>query len=114
MVKQKISQRQKQLKKELDRIVKILVKDYQPEKIILFGSLVSGRLHEWSDIDLAIIKKTNKKFYQRIGEASALISHHFPLDLLVYTPDEFNQMASYNYFVRDEIIKNGKVVYAKQ
>lgn len=85
--------------------------DYQPEKIILFGSAVSGFTHRWSDVDLVAIKKTNKRFYDRIGEASALIPHSLPVDILVYTPEEFDQMAQENYFIRNEVLKKGKIIY---
>ncbi|MDI3531232.1 MAG: uncharacterized protein PWP60_1081, partial [Candidatus Atribacteria bacterium] len=51
-------EREKLLHEELSRIVKLLIEKYQPEKIILFGSLAEGRIHEWSDIDLLIIKDT--------------------------------------------------------
>ncbi len=40
------------LEAELKRILPIIIEKYQPEKIILFGSLATGDVHEWSDIDL--------------------------------------------------------------
>jgi predicted nucleotidyltransferase len=105
--------RRKELEKELKRIVKILVKNYQPEKIILFGSLAGGRIHQWSDLDVVVIKETKKRFAERAGEVSAAVPHNVPLDFIVYTPNEFKEMTSYNYIVRDEIIKKGRVVYEK-
>jgi predicted nucleotidyltransferase len=38
----------KQLNRELTRIVDVLIKEYQPEKIILFGSLATKKINEWS------------------------------------------------------------------
>lgn len=97
----------------LQQIVNAIVNGYQPERIILFGSAVGGNIHEDSDADLAVIKKTNKNFYDRIGEVSGLVPHGIPLDILVYTPEEFEQMRTdkYGYFVRDEILGKGKVLY---
>jgi predicted nucleotidyltransferase len=102
-----------QFQKHLQRVTKIIVDKYQPERIILFGSAASGNIHEDSDADLAVIKKTNKNFYDRIGEVSGVVPHGIPLDILVYTPEEFQQMQNdkYGYFVRDEIIGKGKVLY---
>lgn len=102
-----------QFQKHLQIITKIIVDKYQPERIILFGSAVGGNIHEDSDADLAVIKKTNKNFYDRIGEVSGLVPHGIPLDILVYTPEEFEQMRTdkYGYFVRDEILGKGKVLY---
>jgi len=52
-----IQGRQKSLKEELDRIVSVIQSEYDPEKIVLFGSLVSETVHEWSDIDHSLSKR---------------------------------------------------------
>ena len=97
----------------LQDIIKTIVEQYQPEKIILFGSAVDGNFRKDSDADLAIIKKTDKNFYDRVGEVSDMVEHDIPLDIFVYTPEEFDRMKSdkYGYFVREEILGKGKVVY---
>lgn len=41
---------------------------YEPEKIILFGSLARGDTHEWSDIDLLIVKDTDASYGERVKE----------------------------------------------
>lgn len=102
---------------KIKEIVNKLVSDYQPEKIILFGSYASGQTHRWSDVDLALIKDTNKRFCDRIGEALRIlrsIDHKPPLDIIVYTPFEFEQMSQSNYFVQDEILKKGKMIYGQK
>lgn len=96
---------------QVQQIIDELVKNYQPEKVILFGSRVGGKTHKWSDVDLVAIKKTNKNFYDRIGEASASFKHTLPVDVIVYTPEEFKQMAMESKFVKEEVIKKGKVIY---
>ena len=101
----------KQLQNKIQTIVNQIVKKYHPEKIILFGSLVAGKTHKWSDADLIVVKSTNKKFSDRIGEVSSIVDHDLPIDFLVYTPNEFAKMSSSNYFMRDEILKKGKVLY---
>jgi predicted nucleotidyltransferase len=99
------------LNQELITIVGNLKKNYKPEKIILFGSISQKKVREWSDLDLVIIKKTNRRFYDRISDVSALIPHQVPVDVLVYTPQEFKQMAEENYFIKDEVLKRGKIIY---
>lgn len=95
----------------VQQIINDLVKNYQPEKVILFGSRIGGKTHKWSDVDLVAIKKTNKNFYDRIGEASASFNHILPVDVIVYTPEEFEQMSRENRFVKEEVIRKGKMVY---
>lgn len=98
---------------QLERVVKTLVREYKPEKVILFGSAAAGKIHEDSDADLAVIKKTRKRFYDRIGEVYTLVPRGIPLDIIVYTPEEFEQMRreKYGYFVREEILEKGRVMY---
>lgn len=96
---------------KVKQIVDELVKNYQPEKVILFGSRVHGKTHEWSDVDLVVIKKTDKKFRDRIGEASSSFRHILPVDIIVYTPEEFIRMSNENWFVKEEVVRKGQVVY---
>ena len=63
-------------KQILDRKLKQILSDlkpYNPEKIILYGSCARGDTSKYSDIDLLIVKKTNKLFHHRIGDAQQLI-----------------------------------------
>jgi predicted nucleotidyltransferase len=105
--------RASQLSANLEHIVEDIVAHYNPEKIILFGSLAKGNVQEFSDIDLVIIKKTDKPFYDRLREVATLCSYDVGVDFLVYTPEEYAQLTRAKGFVRDEIIKKGKVLYAK-
>jgi predicted nucleotidyltransferase len=106
--------RHAELLKALDAILDKLINEYRSEKIILFGSLVSGNVHEWSDIDLAIIKETAKPFVDRSVEAALLCLVPVGVDYLVYTPKEFSQLiADKNPFVVEELVKKGKVLYER-
>lgn len=104
------------LSEALERIVHTLATEYQPEKIILFGSLATGDVGEWSDIDLAIIKDTPKRFIDRLKEVALLCREvRVGVDYLVYTPDELKRMiANRHPFVVGEILNKGKFVYERQ
>ncbi len=109
-----IEQRKKLLEEELSRIVEVLKKNYEPEKVILFGSLAGGDMHEWSDIDLLIVKKTAKRPLDRILEASRLIKPTIGIDLFVYTPEEFDILVQEKFSFLTTIARNGKVLYEKR
>ncbi len=108
-----VQTRKQQLQDELDRILPIIRDQYQPEKIIAYGSFVCGDIHQWSDLDIAIVKKTDDRFLDRLKNVAFLIHSRIATDVLVYTPSEFVEMGEDNYFVRDEIIKKGKTLYDK-
>lgn len=102
------------LQAEIKKITAQIIKNYRPEKIILFGSAVWGEIGENSDLDLVIIKNTNKRFYDRIGELLKIVRNITPkppIDFIVYTPSEFEHMKKDNYFVREEIVEKGKLIY---
>ncbi|MBI5620829.1 nucleotidyltransferase domain-containing protein [Candidatus Gottesmanbacteria bacterium] len=105
--------RKKRLQEELDRILPIIQTHYQPERIILFGSLATDTVGPWSDLDLAIIKQTKKRFLDRMLDIFDLIGAGLAADFLVYTPEEFDDMEKTSDFVREEIVHKGKVVYEK-
>jgi len=111
---QKIYSRRQALKKELNRIVRILLDEYQPEKVILFGSLATGKIGEWSDIDLVIIKDTPLRFLDRLKEVILLTQPKVDIDLLIYTPEELNRAETGDYpFIKREILVKGKVIYCR-
>jgi predicted nucleotidyltransferase len=110
---EKAVQRHALLEAELTRYVKQLQEVYHPERILLFGSLASGRVGEWSDIDLVIIKESRQKFLDRIREVMHLLQPRVGVDILVYTPEEFAQLSRERPFVREEVIAKGKVLYER-
>jgi len=106
----KIALRKTELKNELARIVSVLINEYEPLKIILFGSLVTGNIHEYSDIDLVVIKNFQKDFYSRLEEVGLLVMPELAAEILVYTPEEF-EIVKNRLFFREEVLKRGKVLY---
>ncbi len=108
----KAEDRKIRLEQELKRITEIIVREYKPQRMILFGSLAQGTIHEWSDIDLAIVKDTSARFIDRIGEIFHLVHPKLSLNVVVYTPQEVAQMVETgHYFWRDEISGKGRVLY---
>ena len=110
-VSTELNNRKKLLNQELKRYIRLLTKHGSPEKLILFGTLAQGELHEWSDIDLVVVEKSNLPFYQRLRKIRELIQPQVGLDIVVYTPEEFDQLQARSPFFREEIITKGKIIY---
>jgi predicted nucleotidyltransferase len=107
-----LSQKRKQkLEAELQRIILDIIK-LGVEKIILFGSLSSGDVHKSSDIDLIIVKKTEKKFLERLEEFYNYLNPQVAVDILVYTPEEFEEMKKNNPFILTAL-KQGRIIYER-
>lgn len=94
-----------------DEIVGIIVNGYGPvEKIILFGSAARGDMDEYSDLDLIIVKRTDKPFVQRLVEVPLLPVH---ADVFVYTPEEFARMReNENPFIMSAL-EDAKIIYSR-
>ncbi len=97
---------------EIDSITAQIIEKYKPEKIILFGSAVTGDADLDSDIDFLIIKSdTPYKGAERIRELSRLITRNVAVDFLVYRPDEYEKRLSMGDPFLKTIIKGGKTLY---
>ena len=103
--------RRKVLEKELERLLPKIV-ELDVEKVILIGSML-GKVHKSSDIDIIVIKKTDKKFPDRLDEFYDHLKPRVAVDILVYTPEEFEKMKRSNQFIR-HALKNGRILYEKQ
>src|SRR5437899_11777473 len=88
--------------------MEILIREHEPEKLILFGSAAQGEIHEWSDLDLVVIKRTDKPLLERIEEVLRLVRPKVGLDVLVYTPEEMEELiAERRVFVLGGVIFKG-------
>jgi predicted nucleotidyltransferase len=108
-----IEERKKALHQELDRIIGIIIKKYRPERIVLFGSLANDNVHEWSDIDLLIVKETDKRPVERNIEVFRMTRPTVGIDLFIYTPQEFQSLIEERYSFILNILKAGRTVYEK-
>lgn len=96
----------------IEQLVEAL-KRYDPEKIVLFGSYARGDLDAHSDLDVVIIKKTDKRFVERLVEAAGYLDLPISVDLFVYTPEEFQAMAECGNPFIERVQREGRIVYEK-
>lgn len=107
-----VEERKRILSEELERIEDVIIREYAPEKIILFGSLATGNIREWTDMDLVIIKYTNKRFLDRLYDVHLMASPKIGVNFIVYTPSELEQMIEeQRWFLLEEILDKGRVLY---
>lgn len=100
--------------KQIDEIVNKIVEGYQPEKIMLFGSYAHNKQNEDSDLDLFIIKDTEKPFFERLRNVRRLLAKtKLPYDILVYTNKEYNEKKQWINHIAYIVSKEGKVVYGR-
>lgn len=93
--------------------VRQIASGYDPEKIIVFGSVARGDVHEDSDIDLLVIKRTDRPFLQRIDDVLALVDVPISVQPLVYTPEELERLVRERRDFVYTALQEGRVVYER-
>lgn len=100
--------------KKIEEIISKIIRNYDPDKIILFGSYAKGTANEDSDLDLIIVKNTDKPKHKRGKEVRKfLLGSLIPMDLKVYTPDEFENERSSDFSFLNSAIKDSLIVYER-
>ncbi len=103
-----------EIDKLIKQIVQKIVRDYSPQKIILFGSYAYGNPTSESDIDLLIVKNTDKRPIDRWVEVKRILRDQkrtVPVSPLVYTEDEIEERFSVRDFFIEEIFDKGQILY---
>ena len=99
----------------INKLVEVIKINYKPQRIILFGSHAWGNPTEESDIDLLIIKDTDKPFHKRWAEVCRLVSklrRGIAFSPFVITPDELRRRLELGDQFFEEIVRKGTVLYA--
>lgn len=96
-------------------ITERLIKHYEPDRIILYGSYGTKKERKNSDIDLLIIKKTEKYMIERRIEAERILSDRLlPIDITIYTPEEVRYLFSVGSPFIEEIMEKGRLLYMRK
>ncbi len=107
--------RNAQIERTLNEIVRRLVADDQPEKIILFGSYAYGEPHADSDLDMLIIKETPERRIDRLRMVHRLTTdahHHIAFEPIVMTPAEIEERLEIGDQFIAAIVEKGELLYA--
>lgn len=102
-----------ELENSLQKLVNIIKAQPGIKKIIVFGSYARKKLTENSDLDVLVVQDTDIPWYKRLTGLSredVAVS----IDMLVFTPDEFEELKTKTGSVVVEAIKEGITVYEEQ
>jgi len=99
---------------EIKKYARSLVREFHPNRVILFGSYARGKPSEDSDVDILVIMKHEKS--KNVEQAIAIdrrVGYSFPLDLLVRKPDEIKRRIALHDVFLLSVLKEGKVLYER-
>ena len=104
----------KSIQENLQEMVSRIVKRFQPEKIILFGSHARGVGGTSSDVDLLVVmpvQGTRRKLATEID--LSLVGIELPADVIVVTPDDFQRNRDRIGTIIQPAMREGKVLYER-
>lgn len=94
-------------RKQIESYCRVLAREFNPEKIILFGSYAYGKPTPDSDVDLVVVMPFRGSDTRKAVEIQLRVGAPFPMDLLLWKPE---QVRKTDYFTR-EVLTRGKVIY---
>jgi predicted nucleotidyltransferase len=99
---------------QIDEMVRRIVSQFNPEKIILFGSHARGEAGPDSDVDLLVVMPVEGSKRQKAIEIDmALTDRKIPLDLIVVTPYDFERGRHQIGSVLRPAALEGRVMYER-
>jgi predicted nucleotidyltransferase len=88
-----------------------ITREFNPEKIILFGSHAHGTPQWDSDVDPLVIMPFRGRPASQATRIRSRIDTPVALDLLVRTPEQISKRLAMGDFFIAEIMERGKVLY---
>src|SRR5512137_2918131 len=88
-----------------------VAKEFRPHRIILFGSYANGKPTPDSDVDLLVVMPFEGRPADKSVEIRMKLMPHFPLDILVRTPENIEHRSSMGDFFMQDILRKGRILY---
>ena len=90
-----------------------IVREFHPDRIILFGSHARGDAGKYSDVDLLVIMPFEGHSARKCAEMRIRLRPGFPLDLVVRTPETVERRITLGDFFMREVTEEGRVLYER-
>jgi predicted nucleotidyltransferase len=95
-------------------MVRRIVEEFDPQKVILFGSYARGMAGPDSDVDLLVVMPVQgSKRQQRVAIRTALSGMGLAKDVFVVTPEEVKRYGDLVGSIVRPALREGKVLYAR-
>lgn len=99
----------------IKNIVDKIINNFNPEKIILFGSYAYGHPTVDSDMDIMIVMDTDEKPHKRaVSVRKVLKGIGIPKDIIVKTPEEFERFKDIVGTIVYPAAHKGRIIYERR
>lgn len=109
-----MKRRLRSTQEKINEMVRRIVKRFDPEQIILFGSHAKGTAGPDSDVDLLIIMPVSgSKREKQIEIGVALHDIRIPMDIIVTTPEEVERRKNLVGTIIRPALREGEIIYVR-
>ncbi len=100
----------------IQAITQLIVERFQPEQVILFGSVARGEEDENSDLDLMVVLRPGEEPPRRGNPIHAAISEQFllPVDLLIRSYETFTTYRPNPNSMLSRMLQDSEVLYDRR
>ena len=98
---------------KIKNIVDKIVRNFNPRKIIIFGSYAKGNPTEQSDLDILVVANQNSCSNRELAARIRLFlwGEKIPMDIIVKKPEEFEKDNGLYWKISYSAARDGVVVY---
>ena len=96
----------------LKKIIDVVTRSADPDRIILFGSRSKGTQTNTSDYDICVIKsgiRNRRELAMKLYRD--LYGVGVPVDIIVETPKTFDELRDNPLMVNHDIARQGRIIY---
>ena len=109
-----MSKKRETVDEKISELVRRIVNQFEPEKVILFGSYARGTAGEDSDADVLVVMPVKGSKRKKANEIDvALVGIDLPVDVIVVTPEELERQKNQIGTIIYPALKEWKILYEK-
>ena len=99
---------------DIEDVARKIGKKTEAQAVILFGSHARDQAGIHSDVDLLVIAESDLPRHKRSRQLHLMFKPYpFPMDILVYTPEEVEKESKFRLSFISRILREGKRLYAR-
>jgi predicted nucleotidyltransferase len=98
---------------KIKELAEQIAKQFEPERIVLFGSYAHGTPGPDSDVDLLVIMDFEGKSFWKSLEIANFVNPSFPVDLLARRPGDTERRYTLGDPLIKEALDHGQVLYER-
>jgi len=96
---------------EAERIIEMAKQKIDSDLMMVFGSVIKGTANDDSDLDIILVKGSDENSLMIGAKARlSLKGSKIPIDITVYTPEEFKKDLSNKYSLAHEAMTTGRII----